>query len=198
MLECAEDEITLQSFKTQSFKIRPMLKKLLFTFLSVIFISVFAQIEIVLPLNVEGISITGQTFAILLAAFFLGRWYGLLAVVIYIVIGAMGLPVFSGGSYGLEKLSGGTGGYFVGFILAAYRVGHLGEKGWRKSFPKSLQAMFYGTLIILLFGVLRLSFKYGFPKAMEIGFYPFLWGGLIKIILGAVIAYLIERFLKFE
>ena len=157
------------------------------------FIALFAQFTIELPLNEEGISITGQTFAILLAAFFLGRWYGVLAVVIYIIMGAAGLPVFSDGESGIDKLYGGSGGYFGGFLYAAYRVGAYGEEGWRKSLIKSILAMFLGTLLILLFGVLKLSFDHGLARAMDIGFYPFLSGGAVKVLLGGVIAYAIEK-----
>ena len=172
-------------------------KKILLAILAAVFISLFAQIEIELPLNEEGISISGQTFAILLPAFFLGRWYALLSVVIYIIMGASGLPVFSGGASGYENLYGGSAGYFGGFLYAAFHVGGLGEnRAWRKSLFKCILAMLTGTLYILAFGVLRLSFKYGFLEAMEIGCYPFLLGGLVKVVLGGVVAYFIERLLS--
>lgn len=169
------------------------IKKIAYTILAALFIALFAQIEIELPLNQAGISITGQTFAILLAAFFLGRWHALLAVAIYIGLGAIGLPVFAGGESGLEKLYGGSAGFLGGFLIAAFAVGAFGEKGWRKSLAKCLLAMLIGTLIIVAFGVLRLTFLYGFPKAMEYGCYPFIWGAIIKITLGGFLAFLIEK-----
>jgi len=167
--------------------------KLLGAILGAGFIALFAQLTIELPLNEAGISITGQTFAILLAAFFLGRWYGLLAVVLYIAMGAAGLPVFSDGASGIENLYGGSGGYFSGFLFASYRVGAFGEAGWRNALDKCILAMLYGTLIILILGVLKLSFTYGFQKAVEVGFYPFIWGGIIKVVLGGLIAYAIQK-----
>jgi biotin transport system substrate-specific component len=173
-----------------------MIKNILLAVLAAGFIALFAQLEIEIPLNEAGLSITGQTFAILLAAFFLGGWYGFLAVVIYVAAGVLGLPVFAGGASGLEKIYGDSGGYLVGFMFAASVVGSYGDRGWRSSLFKCILAMLIGTLLILLFGVIKLSFIHGLEKALEIGFYPFLLGGLVKVILGGVVAYLLEKGIK--
>lgn len=169
------------------------IKKIAATILAALFIAGFAQLNIEVPLNKENISTTGQTFAILLSAFFLGRWYGALAVVIYILLGAVGLPVFSDGASGIKHLYGGSAGYFAGFIYAAYQVGVYGEEGWRRTFLYCLLAMLIGTLFILSLGVIRLSFIYGFVEAMNVGFYPFLLGGVVKVIAGGIFAFLIEK-----
>lgn len=170
------------------------IKWILLILLGVIFLALFAQIEIVLPLNEEGIPITGQSFAVLLMAILFGRWRGTLVVLIYLLLGALGLPVFAGGtSNGFEKLLGGSGGYLWGFLPAAFCVGILGEKGWRKSVPNAITAMLIGTLIILFFGVLRLSFKYGVGEAIKIGLTPFVSGAAIKIALGGLCAHLIQQ-----
>ncbi len=163
-----------------------------------IFISVFAQIEIELPLNEAGIDISGQTFAVLLVGMLLGRTYGALAVVLYLIFGALGLPVFSGGSTGLDKLWGSSAGYLFGFVMGAYVVGVLGEQGWAKSLGKAILAMAIGTVIILFAGTLRLALIHGVSKALEYGFYPFLLGGVIKVILGGAVAYAAERLQRFR
>ena len=171
------------------------IKNIGWALLAAIFIALCAQIEFEVPLNKENIPISGQTFAILLAAFFLGRWYAVLALLIYIVMGALGLPVFAGGASGIEKLYGGSAGYFGGFIYAAYIVGAYGERGWRRNLLKCIQAMFYGTLIILSLGVIRLLFIYSPEEALEVGFYPFIKGGVVKVLLGGIVAFGLERVL---
>lgn len=172
--------------------ISTMIKNILLAILAAAFIALFAQLEIEIPLNEAKLSITGQTFAILLAAFFLGSWYGFLATAIYVAVGIFGLPVFAGGTFGLEKIYSDSGGYLVGFMFAASVVGGYGDRGWRSSFFKCILAMLIGTLLILLFGVIKLAFVHGFEKALEIGFYPFVLGGLVKVVLGGVVAYLLE------
>lgn len=183
--------ITLKYFR--------MIKKLAAAVLGAIFIALFAQIEIEIPMNEAALSITGQTFAVLLVAFFLGGWYGFLSVVIYVAMGLLGLPVFAGGTSGIEKIYGDSGGYLVGFMFAASVVGSYGDRGWRSSFWKCLLAMLIGTLLILLFGTIKLAFIHGIEKALAIGFYPFMVGGMVKIILGALCAYFLEvGFKKFR
>ena len=178
------------------------IKQILLAILGAAFIAAFAQIEIEnplnaagLPFNEAGLPITGQTFAVLLVAFFLGGWYGFLAVVIYVAAGLFGLPVFAGGASGLEKLYGNSGGYLVGFMFAASIVGGYGDRGWRKSFVKCILAMLIGTVLILLLGVIKMAFisGQGLEKALANGFYPFIWAGLVKVVLGGVVAYFLEK-----
>jgi len=66
----------------------------------------------------------------------------------------------------------------------------MGEMGWNRSFRYSLLAMFIGTAIIILFGLIQLTVMYGWSKALEYGFYPFIPGAIVKIVLGALVAYL--------
>jgi len=171
-----------------------LIYKLFFKILfAVLFIALFAQISVSVPVGESDIPITGQTFAILLIAYIFKRTIGTIAVFFYLLIGVIGLPVFADGKSGWEILIGGSGGFLLGFIFAAYIVGYLGEKEWLTSFPKSLFAMTIGTVIILFFGVSRLAFIYGFDSAMEYGLYPFWKGAIIKIIFGAAILPLYHR-----
>ena len=155
--------------------------------IAVLFISLFAQLSIDVPVGESSIPITGQTFAVLLSAYWLKRKIGTIAVFIYVVIGILGLPIFAEGKAGWEVLIGGSGGFLIGFIIAAYVVGFLGEKNWEHSFSKSLLAMIIGTAIILFFGIGRLANLYGLEKGLAYGFYPFWKGAIVKIILGAAI-----------
>ena len=84
--------------------------------------------QLIIPLPWTPVPITGQTFAVLGAGLLLGRKYGVLSQVFYIVIGICFIPWFGGMTGGLEVVLGSTVGYFVGFILAAYFIGYISEK----------------------------------------------------------------------
>ena len=158
---------------------------------AVILIGIFAQIEIELPLNEAGISISGQTFAVLLVGFLLGSSLGSLAIILYTIVGVMGAPVFSGGASGVETFLGPSMGYLVGFVLGAYVAGRLAERGWHDKLWKCIIVMMIGTFVILFCGVIRLTFIFGIETSLEVGMYPFLSGGLIKTTLGGLVAYFI-------
>jgi biotin transport system substrate-specific component len=160
-------------------------KKILLSIAGVIFIAIFAQIDIDLP---GGIPISGQSFAVLLTAILLGRRWGTLAVGAYVIAGIIGLPFFAGGASGLEVIRSGSGGFIIGFVIAAFFVGWLGDEGWKTSFGKSILTMVAGTAIILFLGVGKLTYDYDLTRALTWGLYPFLWGALIKIILGGIIS----------
>jgi len=89
-------------------------------------IALSAQVRFPLPFS--PVPVTGQTFAVLLVAAALGR-LGLASVIAYLVEGAIGLPVFAGGAFGVATMVGPTGGYLIGFALAAALVGSAAERG---------------------------------------------------------------------
>lgn len=166
-----------------------MPKKLLTIIIATIFIAIFAQITIPLPY----IPITGQSFAVLLVAYILGWKRGTIAVLLYLLAGAMGLPVFAEGSSGIEKLTGKSGGFLYGFVVAAFLVGFLAENTGFSSFKKALGIMAIGTAVILFFGVMHLSMHIGFQKALQDGLYPFIAGAVVKIVFGAVVGDYLKR-----
>lgn len=153
-----------------------------------ILIAIMAQITIHLPGNLGGIPITGQSLAVLVASFLLPIELGVPAVGLYVLLGAIGLPFYADGASGWEVLAGGSGGFLIGFVVAALLMGRLHSLKWHKYFGKALLAMLLGTLIIIFCGLLRLGILYGWEKALEYGFYPFWQGALVKILLGAAIA----------
>jgi biotin transport system substrate-specific component len=146
--------------------------------------AVFSQLTIPLPL----VPITGQTLAVGLTATILGSRYGTLAMIIYVVLGAIGVPVFSGASGGLQVLVGKTGGYIVGFILTAYVTGLILEKT-RFTILHALAANIVGMFVTLACGVVQLKYVLGIPwdKALEFGAYPFILVGVIKAVLASAI-----------
>ena len=162
---------------------------------AVFFIALSAQFTIEVPLNDAQIPISGQSFAVLLVAAILGLKRGVGAVALYVLLGALGLPIFADGESGLDVLLGGSGGFLIGFIFAAFGIGYrLSKLPFRPiSFLKSAYLMTFGTAIILFFGIGRLTSLYGFEKAMEYGFYPFWQGALVKILLGATVLFLVEK-----
>ncbi|WP_374702866.1 biotin transporter BioY [Bacillus sp. T33-2] len=152
-------------------------------------IGILAQLTIPLPL----VPITGQTLAIGLAATILGSRYGTLSVILYILIGAAGVPVYAELSGGVSKLVGPTGGYLVGFIPTAFFIGWYMEKT-AFSFKNAMIANTVGMLITLVFGTawLKIAADMSWTAAFAGGFYPFLIVGLIKAALASWIGILVR------
>jgi len=156
-------------------------------------IALAAQLTIDLNLANVSIPVSGQTFAILTGAIFLKPRESFLAIMTYCGLGILGLPVFSDGNGGWQAFSGGSLGYFVGFLLAAVAVSYLATKGWADSFIKLLAITTFGTFIILFFGTANLSIEHGIQKGIDYGFTPFLLGGAVKIIIGVLVVVLIQK-----
>lgn len=135
--------------------------------------------QIVIPL--VPVPITGQTFAVLLVGAALGARRGAAAIGLYVLEGLAGLPVFAGGTAGLARLLGPTGGYLLGFIAAAYLTGTLAERGWDRSVRFAAVAMAAGNVIIYLFGVPWLAIYLGWAGAVAKGLLPFIPGDLLKL-----------------
>jgi len=150
-----------------------------------LFIALCAQIRIFLPFS--PVPVTGQTFAVLMIGALFGAGRGSLSVLLYITVGAAGLPVFATG-VGFAALRGFTGGYLVGFVPAACIVGLLAEKGWDRRIGTTLLAMVFGNMAIYAFGLLWLCCLMGVNKSvLTVGLYPFIVGDLLKISLAAVL-----------
>lgn len=159
----------------------------------VLFICLGAMVSFTFHWNDSDIPITGQSLAVLVVGFVLGRKRGLLAIAIYLILGLIGLPVFAKGAFGVATFTGGSGGFLYGFLAGGYICGVLQEEGYGRRFLHCLMAMAIGTTVILVFGIAQLTNLYGFDKALQYGFYPFLPGAIVKIILSAVIIYFIPK-----
>lgn len=135
-----------------------------------------------IPLGFTPVPLTGQTFAVLLAGATLGLRAGAASQLLYLAMGAFGMPFFSGGSSGWEVLAGPTVGYLVGFVLAAAVVGRLAEAKADRRALTAVPAFALGTLTIYAFGVagLMITAGMGFGQAMIAGVLPFLIGDAIK------------------
>ena len=131
------------------------------------------------------VPVTMQSLAVLLIAAAAGSRLGAAIVLAYLAEGAAGMPVFAGASTGPEVLVGPTGGYVLGFLLAACGVGWLSERGWCSSLRTSLPLMLIGHVVILFPGVLWLGHFVGAERAIGAGLTPFLVGTAVKSVAGA-------------
>ena len=132
------------------------------------------------------VPMTMQTFAVLLLGAAYGWRLGGATVLLYLAEGAVGLPVFAKGG-GFAYLLGPTGGYLVGFLIAAIVVGWLAQRGWDRSAITTVAAMLIGELIIFGLGVAWLAHLIGIDKAIAVGVTPFLWGEAAKIALATAL-----------
>ena len=148
-------------------------------------IGLCAHLKVWLPFS--PVPVTGQTFAVLMIGALLGARRGCLTVLVYILEGAAGLPVFAVGA-GPAVLLGPTGGYLFGFIPAVYITGRLAENGWDRRIGTTVLAMVLGNLVIYSFGLFWLCCLTGFSTmVLTLGLYPFIVGDMVKIILAAIL-----------
>ena len=131
---------------------------------------------------------TLQTGAVLLSGTVLGARRGLLAMLLYLAAGAVGLGVFAEGDAGIAQILGRTGGYLVGFVVAAFLVGRLAELRWDRSVMRSALLMVVGTLVIYAIGVpvLAIVGAMSVSDAIWYGAAVFVPWDLAKIALAAV------------
>lgn len=132
------------------------------------------------------VPITMQTLAVLLSGALLGSKRGVLVQITYLLSGLAGIPWFARGG-GIQYILNPTFGYIIGFILAAWFVGWLCEKGLDRSLKTTILAIGIGNILIYIPGLLWLSKFVGFNKVLSVGFYPFILGDLLKISLLSLI-----------
>ncbi len=135
----------------------------------------------------QPIPFTLQTFFVLLSGAFLGPRNGFIAQLVYIAAGAVGLPVFSGASFGLVKLFGVTGGYLMSFPIAAAMVGYLVRV--KKGYLWTIISMFLSLVVVFTAGSLYLNAVaiHDLQKAFASGFLIFSWWDIVKVSAAAAI-----------
>jgi biotin transport system substrate-specific component len=147
--------------------------------------------QLIIPLPWTPVPVTAQTFAVLMAGVLLGRWWGGISQIIYLVAGLLGLNWFAGLTGGYTVLFGATGGYLVGFILVALFLGYFSDRyvEARKFRPMLGLMLFANFALIYLPGLLGLGLwmylvKGSYPSIftlLSMGLLPFLLGDLVKI-----------------
>ena len=156
-------------------------------------ISLFAALTAVgafISIPLYPVPLTLQTLFTLLAAMTLGSVMGASSQIIYVLLGVVGLPVFSGFKAGIGILFGPTGGFLFGFIISAYVIGKIIEVKKEKNIFYYLVAGLIGTIILYIIGITQLSLVtgIGIKKAIAVGMLSFLPGDILKIIAASFIA----------
>ncbi|MFC1510965.1 biotin transporter BioY [Candidatus Margulisiibacteriota bacterium] len=148
-----------------------------------------------IPLPFTPVPITLQTFFVLLAGAMLGKKLGSLSQAGYLMVGIFGLPVFTGGLYGFARLFGPTGGYLVGFGLAAFIIGQLLGRDTEAPFLKIAGVMLIGSIVLFTTGTLWLAYiiKVPFVTALGMGVLPFIPGDIIKLLAAATIYQRVQK-----
>ncbi|OQW53663.1 MAG: hypothetical protein A4S09_07095 [Proteobacteria bacterium SG_bin7] len=158
----------------------------------VVLLSGLAQITIPLPWT--PVPITGQTLGVALTALLWGRARGTAVVLGYLVLGAVGVPVFALGRSGISV--GPTFGYLLGMIVAAYVMGSMADRGWTRKFWQTYFTAVLGSGITFCFGLIGLSFFIPHENLLAAGLFPFLPGDLIKTFLASSIAFKTQNLWK--
>lgn len=147
--------------------------------------------QIAIPLPFTPVPVTGQTFAVLLTGALLGSRTGAAAMAAYLLEGIAGLPVFAGGTSGIGKIVGPTGGYLLSFPAAAFAVGFLAERGWDRRLRTAIPAMLVGNAIIYAVGLPWLGLHAAVlppgTTVLAAGLLPFIPGDLYKLFLAAAL-----------
>ncbi len=166
-----------------------LVNKVVLAFLVACFTGFMAQV--VIPLPWTPVPITLQTFAVLMAGIFLGRYWGGISMLIYLVVGVIGVPWFAGASGGVEALFSASGGYIIGFVLAALFLGYFVDRyvQSRRFLPMLGLMLFANFVLVYTPGLIQLSLFVqsatgsapGIWELLLMGVIPFLAGDLLKI-----------------
>jgi biotin transport system substrate-specific component len=150
---------------------------------------IYLTSRILIPVPGSPIPITGQTFGVLLVGGALGFRRGLAAVLLYVLLGLVGLPVFAEGKSGLEVVLGARFGYVIGFLVAGSLVGRLAELGWDRNLIGALGAMVIGNAAIYAVGLpwLAVVTSRSAIETIQVGLLPFVVGDVLKLVLAAVL-----------
>ena len=146
--------------------------------------------QIRFPLPGTPIAITGQTFGVLLAGVALGSRAGAGSMLLYVTLGAIGLPFFAGGEGGWTHVTGASFGYLAGFIAAAWLVGRLAEQRQDRSVRTAIPAFLLGSAAVYTLGVTWLwATVESIPTlgaALSAGMYPFIAGDIVKAVVAGL------------
>ena len=169
--------------------------------LSVLFVAVLtaAMAQLSFPLPFTPVPFTIQPMIVLIGAAALGARLGALSQILYLMLGVAGLPVFAFSPelpQGFARLLGPTGGYLMGYPIAAFVTGLLAERGFDRRYFTSIVAMAVGLSIIFLGGVAWLWRLSGLETALATGLYPFVVVDVIKIVLAGLVLPTVWKFVR--
>lgn len=156
-----------------------LVQEVVLCFCASIFIALFAHVQIPIPFT--PVPVAMQPHVVLFLSPLLGARRSVFATLAFLGQGFFGLPVFAGAKGGAAILAGPTGGYLLGYIVAAYVTGLIIEKLKTRTIRHAFFAMLLGSFVIYFFGALKLATYVGAQKAILLGILPFLPGDFIKI-----------------
>jgi biotin transport system substrate-specific component len=162
-----------------------------------------AAAQVSVPLPFTPVPFTLQPMIVLLGGAALGARLGMASQVLYLLLGAAGLPVFAASPLlpqGLLRLLGPTGGYLMSYPFAAFVTGRLAERGFDRRYLTSVLAMAAGLAVVFAFGVAWLAWfarpvQHGFAAALQTGLYPFLPADVVKICIASAVMPAVWRLL---
>jgi len=185
------------SLRTAVFPRSNALTEALFVVGGIGFISLLAQIS--LPVPGSPVPVTGQTLAVLLIGTTYGARLGLITFALYLLAGIAGAPIFApsatSANHGIERLTGATGGYLVGMLVASLLLGYLADRKADQKFKTSFPALLLGDVVIFTFGLtwLHASLDMTWAQTFKAGFTPFILGEALKIAITATSLPLVWR-----
>jgi biotin transport system substrate-specific component len=184
------------SLRTAVFPRSTALNNALFVTVGTLFIAGLAQIS--LPIPGSPVPVTGQTLGVLLIGTSYGAVLGLSTLLTYLLVGIAGAPIFAGGGHGLSRLTGATGGYLVGMVVASLVVGFLAGRKWDQRLRTALPTMLLGNAIIFSFGLFWLHAFTGknWSWTLAAGFTPFILGEVLKIAIAGTSLPIVWRFVN--
>lgn len=150
-----------------------------------VFLAVMSQIAV----PFFPVAMTLQTLAVMLIGVTFGFRMATATLILYILEGAAGLPVFTGfANMAVLIAKPYTAGYVAGFLVAAAVMGFMADRGMTKTWAGMIATLFVGEVLIFGFGIALLGYLIGFEASLQAGLYPFLLGDALKLVLAAVIA----------
>ncbi len=186
-----KNQTTLINSILSSYKINTYLKNIALILFGTLLLALSSKVQV----PFWPVPMTMQTFMVFIIGMAYGWKLAFSTLVVYLIEGAIGLPVFAKGG-GLLYLTGPTAGYLYGMTIAAGIIGYFAELGYNQSYFKSLLSLSIGTFIIFLLGVGYLGSIIGYDKALAGGLYPFIPSEFFKIGLATFLIPSITRYIN--
>lgn len=171
------------------------MKQIIPIVLSVVVISISAQIEIDIPISEAGIPFSLQSLMVFIVAAFLTPKQFIWTMLGYLILGFAGVGVFAMGSSGFERLTGNSGGFLYGFLPAGLFISFCFKSRTDPAFTGILNSTLQATMVLFFFGIMHLAILHGFERAIDYGLKPFWKMALIKLILASVIIWFVKYFI---
>ena len=182
----ANDKVLVETFGASEGAMK-LAKQAVLVVVGIMTLAIMAKIKV----PMWPVPITMGTFAVLTIGAAYGPRLGLVTIMGYMIVGALGFDVFAGSTaekFGLTYMMGGTGGYLVGYVLATLALGFAARAGWDRSMGKMAIAMLVGNALIYIPGLIWLGQLYGWDQPiLAWGLTPFLVGDVLKLVLAAVL-----------